>query len=243
MKTLSVIVPMLNEERDIARTLDAIAAAAPGAEVAVEVIVVDGGSSDRSRDEARPRCARLLVAPRGLARQMHAGATTAKGDALVFVHADTIVPPSFAGDIAAALADRGVVRGRFDLRLDDDVPLLRLIGWLISARSRLSRTGTGDQAIFVRREVFERLGGYRDLELCEDLDLARRLKRIGRVACLRSRVTTSARRWRERGVFATTMRMWLIRIAFLLGVPPARLAHLYNRGGPAENEGQRSVSG
>jgi len=243
MKTLSVIVPMLNEERDIARTLDAIAAAAPGAEVVVEVIVVDGGSSDRSRDEARPRCARLLVAPRGLARQMNAGATTAKGDALVFVHADTIVPPSFAGDIAAALADRGVVGGRFDLRLDDDVPLLRLIGWLISARSRLSRTGTGDQAIFVRREVFERLGGYRDLELCEDLDLARRLKRVGRVACLRSRVTTSARRWRERGVLATTMRMWFIRIAFLLGVPPARLAHLYNRGGPVENEGQRSVSG
>jgi rSAM/selenodomain-associated transferase 2 len=243
VKTLSVIVPMLNEERAIAPTLDAIAAGASGAEVIVEVIVVDGGSSDRSRDVARPRCARLLVAPRGLARQMNAGAATAEGDALAFVHADTLVPPTFARDIAVALADPAVVGGRFDLRLDDDAPMLRLIGWLISVRSRLSRTGTGDQAIFVRREVFERLGGYRDIALCEDLDLARRLKRAGRVACLRSQVTASARQWRERGVFATTARMWFIRIAFLLGVSPSRLAHLYNRGGPVENEGEGSISG
>ena len=241
MNRLSVIVPMLNEERTIARTLDAIAAGASSAavtvEVIVEVVVVDGGSSDRSRDKARPRCATLLVAPRGLARQMNAGAAATKGDTLIFVHADTLVPPSFAADITAALADPAVVGGRFDLRLDDDAPLLRLIGWLISARSRLSRTGTGDQAIFVRREVFERLGGYRDIAVCEDLDLARRLKRAGRVACLRSRVTTSARRWRQGGVLATTMRMWFVRAAFLLGVSPARLAHLYNRGGPVENEG------
>jgi rSAM/selenodomain-associated transferase 2 len=236
VKTLSVIVPMLNEERAIARTLDAIAAGASGAQVIVEVIVVDGGSTDRSCEEARPRCATLLVAPRGLARQMNAGAAAAQGDALVFVHADTLMPRSFAGDIAAALADPAVIGGRFDLQLDDNAPLLRLIGWLVSARSRLSRTGTGDQAIFVRRGIFERLGGYRDIALCEDLDLARRLKRAGRVACLRSRVTTSARRWRERGVVNTTIRMWFIRAAFLLGVPPARLAHLYNRGGSVENE-------
>jgi glycosyltransferase involved in cell wall biosynthesis len=226
VKKLSVIVPMLNEERAIASTLDAIAAGASGAEVIVEIIVVDGGSSDRSREEARPRCARLLVTRRGLACQMNAAAAAAEGDAL-----------------ALALADPAVVGGRFDLRLDDDAPTLRLIGWLISARSRLSRTGTGDQAIFVRREVFETLGGYRDIALCEDLDLARRLKLAGGVACLRSRVTTSARRWRERGVLKTTARMWFIRSAFLLGVSPSRLAHLYNRGGPVENGRQRSVSG
>jgi glycosyltransferase involved in cell wall biosynthesis len=178
MKALSVIVPMLNEERAIARTLDAIAAGASGASFIVEVIVVDGGSADRSRDEARPRCATLLVAPRSLARQMNAGAVAAKGDAMVFVHADTLVPPGFASDIAAALADPAVVGGRFDVRLDDEAPLLQLIGWLISTRSRLSRTGTGDQAIFVRREIFERLGGYRDIALCEDLDLARRPRRL-----------------------------------------------------------------
>jgi rSAM/selenodomain-associated transferase 2 len=227
---------MLNEEQTIARTLEAIAVGAPDA----EVIVVDGASSDRSRDEARQRCAMLLVAQRGLASQMNAGAAAVHGDALVFVHADTLVPPTFGRDIAAALADPAVVGGRFDLRLDDAGPLLRLIGWLISARSRLSRTGTGDQAIFVRREVFfERLGGYRNIELCEDLDLARRLKRTGRVACLRSCVVSSARRWRQGGVLATVARMWLIRTAFLLGVSPARLAHLYNRGGPVENESTR----
>ena len=243
VNTLSAIVPMLNEERAIAHTLDAIANGASNGAIKLEVIVVDGGSSDRSCERARPRCSTLLVAPRGLARQMNAGAAAASGDALVFVHADTLVPPGFAADIGAALADAATVGGRFDLRLDDDAPLLRLIGWLISARSRLSRTGTGDQAIFVRREVFERLGGYRDLEVCEDLDLTRRLKRAGRVACLRSRVTTSARRWRERGVIATMLRMWFIRAAFLLGVSPAWLARLYKRGGPVENETLRSAGG
>ncbi len=237
MKTLSVIVPMLNEEPTIASTLDAIAASASGSGLSVEVIVVDGASSDRSRDLASPRCARLLVTRRGLACQMNAGAATAEGDALAFVHADTVVPLTFARDIGVALSDPAVAGGRFDLRLDDDALMLRLIGWLISARSRLSRTGTGDQAIFARREVFERLGGYRDIAICEDLDFARRLKRAGRVACLRSRVTTSARRWREGGLLVTTVRMWSVRIAFLLGVSPSRLVHLYKRGGAAEDEG------
>lgn len=236
---LSVIVPMLNEERAIARTLEALAAGAPGA----EVIVIDGASSDRSRDEARSRCGLLLIAPRGLAGRMNAAAAAAHGDALAFVHADTLVPPTFARDIDRALADPAIVGGRFDLRLDDRAPLSRFVGWLISARSRLSRTGTGDQAIFVRREVFARLGGYRSIELCEDLDLARRLKRTGRVACLRSCVTSSARRWRRGGMLATVARMWLVRTAFLLGVSPARLTRLYNRSGPAENESERSGGG
>jgi rSAM/selenodomain-associated transferase 2 len=243
VNTLSVIVPMLNEEGAIAPTLDAIAAGAAGGAIKLEVIVVDGGSSDRSRERARSRCSTLLVARRGLASQMNAGATVARGDALVFVHADTLVPVGFAADIAAAMADPEVVGGRFDLRLDDGAPLLRLVGWLISARSRLSRTGTGDQAIFIRREVFERLGGYRDLDVCEDLDLARRLKRAGRVACIRSCVITSARRWRERGAIATILRMWFVRAAFLLGISPARLARLYKRSGRVENEARRSVSG
>ena len=232
MDKLSVIVPMLNEEDAIARALDALAAAAPGA----QVIVVDGASTDRSREHARARCAMLLVAQQGLARQMNAGAAAAKGDALAFVHADTIVPPTFADDIAAALADPAVVGGRFDVRLDDASPMLRLVGWLISARSRLSRTATGDQAIFIRRRIFELVGGYRDIELGEDLDLARRMKRAGAVACLRATVTTSARRWRERGILATTVRMWFLRAALLMGVSPSRLARLYKRGGAVENE-------
>ncbi len=223
---------MLDEERTIARTLQAISAGAAGA----EVIVVDGGSADRSLEEARPRCGLLLSAPRGGARQMNVGAAAAHGDILAFVHADTLVPPSFAADIRQALADPAVVGGRFDIELDDPASLLRLIAWLISVRSRISRTGTGDQAIFVRSDVFERLGGYREIELCEDLDFARRLKRAGRVACLRSRVVTSARRWRDNGVWTTVARMWLVRLGFLAGMSPALLERLYKGRGPTENE-------
>lgn len=215
---------MLNEARAIAGTLAAIRAGAPAA----EIIVVDGGSTDGSIEIAGPRCEILIEAARGRARQMNVGAARASGDALVFVHADTIVPPTFARDIEGALADREIVGGRFGVRLDDSHPLCVLIGTLISLRSRISRTGTGDQAIFVRKKIFESLGGFPDLPICEDLDFTRRLKRAGRVACLRSKVTTSARRWRTGGIMRTVLRMWTIRSLYLAGVSPLRLARMYS---------------
>jgi hypothetical protein len=146
----------------------------------------------------------------------------------VFIHADTIVPVTFARDIEGALTDSEVVGGRFDVRLDDDHPLCVLIGALISLRSRISRTGTGDQAIFARKKIFESLGGFPDLPICEDLDFTRRLKRAGRVACLRSKVTTSARRWRKGGIIRTVLKMWTIRSLYLMGVSPLRLARMYS---------------
>jgi rSAM/selenodomain-associated transferase 2 len=220
---LSVIVPMLNEAAAIANTLGALRRGAPDA----EIVVVDGGSVDASVAIARPLCDMLIVAPRGRARQMNAGARAAHGDALAFVHADTIVPTTFAADIAAALSDPAVAGGRFDVELDASTLPFRIIGAMISLRSRISRTGTGDQALFARRDVFDRLGGFPDLELCEDLEFSRRLKRAGRVACLRTRVTTSARRWTRDGVVRTVVRMWLIRAMYLMGVPPARLKRIY----------------
>ncbi|MGH7949864.1 MAG: TIGR04283 family arsenosugar biosynthesis glycosyltransferase [Candidatus Binataceae bacterium] len=220
---LSIIVPMLNEEPGIVRTLDALRAAAPRA----EIIVVDGGSHDLSVPLAHPHADRVIDGPRGRARQMNLGARDSHGDVLAFVHADTVVPPTFALDIETALRDPAAVGGRFDVALDHDTFIFRLIGALISVRSRASRTGTGDQALFVRRSVFERLGGYREIDICEDLDFARRLKREGRIACVRSRVITSARRWREHGVARTVLTMWAIRVAFLCGVPPARLKRHY----------------
>lgn len=223
MSRLSVVVPILNEERTIAASLAAIRVGAPDA----EIVVVDGGSADTSLDIARGLADRIISAQRGRARQMNAGAAAASGDLLAFVHADTIVPSSFGTDIAQALSDLAVVGGRFDVRLDDDRFMYRLIGNLISLRSRISRTGTGDQTIFVRRDAFARLGGFPDLELCEDLDFARRLKRIGKIACLRTRVTTSARRWQRDGLFRTVLRMWTIRSLYLLGVPPSRLKQMY----------------
>ncbi len=220
---LSVIVPMLNEGEAIRAALRALRIGAPRA----EIIVVDGGSVDASRAAASGFCDILMEAPRGRARQMNAGAARARGEVLAFVHADTIVPPTFAADIAAALRNPAIAGGRFDLALDSFALPYRLIGWLISARSRLSRTGTGDQAIFVRGEVFRRLGGFPPIDICEDLDFTRRLKRTGAVACLRSRVTTSARRWRRTGLVRTVLRMWTIRLFYLAGVSPARLRRWY----------------
>jgi rSAM/selenodomain-associated transferase 2 len=223
LKKLSVIVPMLNESPTIAGTLTALGRRARSA----EIIVVDGGSSDASVAIARPLCGTLIVASRGRAHQMNAGARVSHGDALVFVHADTIVPRTFEADIASALSDPAVVGGRFDVRLDSAALPYRMIGTMISLRSRISRTGTGDQAIFVRREVFDSLGGFPEIELCEDLEFSRRMKRAGRVACLRTRVTTSARRWSRDGLIRTVLKMWLIRAMYLLGVPPARLKRMY----------------
>jgi len=215
---------MLNEAAAIASTLVALRRGAPDA----EIVVVDGGSIDASVEQAQPLCDAMIVASRGRARQMNTGARASHGDAIAFVHADTIVPPTFAADIASALSDSAAVGGRFDVELDDRAIPYRIIGAMISLRSRISRTGTGDQAIFVRRDIFERLGGFPDFELCEDLEFSRRLKRAGRVACLRARVTTSARRWSRDGVVRTVIRMWLIRAMYLAGVPPARLKRMYS---------------
>jgi rSAM/selenodomain-associated transferase 2 len=223
MPWLSVIVPMLNERGTIAATLAALRAGAPDA----EIIVVDGGSDDGSQAAARSACDVLLVAARGRTLQLNAGAARARGQVLAFVHADTIVPPTFAADIEAAMRNPSVVGGRFDVVLDASGLPYRLIGWLISTRSRLSRTGTGDQAIFVRREVFDRLGGFPRMEICEDLEFARRLKRAGEIACLRRRVVTSARRWQRDGLLRTILRMWAIRLSYLSGVSPARLRRWY----------------
>ena len=220
---LSVIVPMLNEEGAIGATLDAIRVSAPRA----QIIVVDGGSTDRSIEVASNRGAEILRARRGRACQMNAGAAAAHGDALAFVHADTMVPTTFAADVAAGLADPNVVGGRFDLELDESSWTWRLLGKLISWRSRMMRSATGDQAIFVRRAIFVAMGGFAEIDLCEDIDFARRLKHRGRVACLRSQVITSARRWRQRGLFRTVLKMWLIKSLFLAGVSPTRLRRYY----------------
>jgi rSAM/selenodomain-associated transferase 2 len=223
MTRLCVVVPMLNEGSAIRETLNALRRGAPNA----EIVVVDGGSVDQSVDMAGKLADRVIAASRGRARQMNAGAALGSGEILAFVHADTRVPSSFEKDILDAVGESGVVGGRFDIELDDPSFAYRLIGDLISLRSRITKTATGDQAIFVRRSVFEALGGFPDLDLCEDLDFSRRLKRTGQVACLHSRVTTSARRWRRDGLARTVLRMWAIRALYLLGVPPSRLKRIY----------------
>ena len=220
--SLSIILPTLNEAPHLAATL-----AAARDDGVKEIIVVDGGSTDTTREVAAAHADLVISAARGRSVQMNAGAARATGDILLFLHADTLLPAGFAAAVQAACTAADVVGGRFDVALEPSSPLLWLTETLINLRSRLSRLATGDQAIFVRRDAFVRLGGYAAIPLMEDLELSRRLKRAGRIACLRTRVTTSSRRWCRDGVVRTILLMWTIRLLYFAGVSPERLARLY----------------
>lgn len=219
---VSVIIPVLNEEAVLASILRSVLELNPH-----EVIVVDGGSVDRTKEIVAGFDVRVLAAKRGRAKQMNSGAAQATGDVLLFLHADTRLPGRAFADIAKAFADPACVGGRFDLDLEGNHWMLKIVGAMINRRSRMTKVGTGDQAIFVRREVFREMGGYPDMPLMEDIAFCRALKRAGDVACLRSRVVTSARRWEKDGVWRTIFRMWTLKLLYLGGVSPDRLRHFY----------------
>jgi rSAM/selenodomain-associated transferase 2 len=219
---LSVIIPALNEERDIGRVLERAVSIH-----ADEVIVVDGGSRDATREIAKRLTRHVIESPRGRALQMNAGAKAAGGDVLLFLHADTILSPETEKVIQEALFDPRVVGGRFDIRLDHAGWLYGLVAFLVNLRSRLTKIATGDQAIFVRREVFERIGGFSEIPLMEDVEFSLRLKRLGKIACLRQKVVTSARRWERRGPIKTILLMWRLRFLYFIGVSPDRLGSYY----------------
>jgi len=220
---LTVIIPVLNEERAIAGAVGGAARVEP-----CEIIVVDGGSADRTAEIVRDGPARLVLSARGRAMQMNEGARRAEGDVLLFLHADTTLPGTARRDLEGCMADPGCVGGRFDIRLDSTRPLLRVVGRMISLRSRFTKVATGEQAIFVRRAVFERLGGFPEVPIMEDVAFCRALKKEGRIACLRSRVVSSARRWERNGPVRTILLMWALKLLFLAGVPPATLKRLYS---------------
>jgi rSAM/selenodomain-associated transferase 2 len=216
---LSVIVPTLDEGESVAHAIRS-------ARHADEVIVVDGGSGDDTCAIASALGARVVAAARGRGRQLARGVAAAQGDVLLFLHADTVLPDGFRSEVLTAIAG-GAAWGRFDVRFDGGGLLLRLIARLISIRSRLSRVATGDQAIFVSRAAYDAVGGFPKADLFEDVELSRRLKRHGRMAVPSAPVVTSARRWRLRGAWRTTILMWTLKTAYLLGVSPARLARFY----------------
>ena len=218
---LSVIVPALNEAPGIGVALQALA---PLRARGHEVIVVDGGSEDRTREVAAPLCDRLVVAQRGRAGQMNAGARAARGDALVFLHADTRLPPDADREILNSLQLHRW--GRFDVRIEGRHWLLPVIAAAMNLRSRLTGIATGDQAIFVRREAFV---GFPDIALMEDVAFSTAMKRRGPPACLRSRVLTSGRRWESRGVLRTVALMWRLRLLYFLGARAEALARRYER--------------
>lgn len=223
---LGIVVPALDEADYLAVLLPDLLAREPGA----RVVVVDGGSRDATRAVvARFPPARLLEAPRGRARQMNAGARAVGGDALLFLHADTRLPEGAGDAIARAFADPQVVGGRFDVAFDRSRLIYRMIAWSMNRRSRLTGISTGDQAIFVRRAVFEAMGGFADIPLMEDVDFTRRLKRRGRMAALDLRVTTSARKWEREGPGRTILLMWALRLLYAGGVSPQLLHRWYYR--------------
>jgi len=228
---VSIIVPARNEVRRIVATLMPLQ---PLRAAGHEVIVVDGGSTDGTLALALPLADRAFVAPAGRATQMNAGAAVASGDVLLFLHADSRLPHDGIAAIVNGMAKAGRRWGRFDVTISGAPRLLVLVAAMMNARSRLTGIATGDQGIFVRRELFETVGRYPDQPLMEDVELSRRLKRAaGTPLCLAERIVTSGRRWEREGPWRTTSAMWGIRFAYWRGADPAQLAARYRTSAPA----------
>jgi len=223
MADVSVVIPALDEADLCVARLDALQGLrTQGA----ELVLVDGGSRDATPELARARVDRLLASPPGRARQMNAGARQASGEVLWFLHLDSQVPPGAVAQLRQA-AVAGPGWGRFDVRLDGRAPLLRVVERMMNLRSRLTGIVTGDQGLFVRRALFEQVGGFPEIALMEDIAISGRLRRLARPACLRPPLVTSARRWERDGIVRTILLMWLLRAAYRLGADPARLARIY----------------
>lgn len=224
VSSLSIIIPVLNEEAGIAAALERLAGLR---RQGVEIIVADGGSDDGTVSCALPWCDSVIQAPRGRASQMNAGASAAQGAILLFLHADTVLPRHSVADLCGVLNNERHVWGRFDVTISGRSPLLPVVAAMMNLRSRWSGIATGDQAMFVRRDVFDAIGGFPDIPLMEDIALSKRLKQRRRPLCLREKVTTSGRRWEKHGVLRTILMMWRLRLQYWLSADPAALARQY----------------
>ena len=222
---LSIIIPVLNEAGRIQAALEPLQTLRQNGH---EIIVVDGGSQDATRSLCVPLVDRVLQSPPGRARQMQAGAALASGDILWFLHADSSIPAHADDLICNSLAVSNADWGRFDVALDDDHPLLTCVAWFMNQRTRLTGIATGDQGIFIRRPLFERIGGFPDVPLMEDIRISRALKRHGQPSRVKTRLGTSSRRWKKHGIARTILTMWSLRLAHFAGVSPERLARFYS---------------
>ncbi|OLF39263.1 TIGR04283 family arsenosugar biosynthesis glycosyltransferase [Psychrobacter sp. Cmf 22.2] len=236
MPTISIIIPILNEADNLSRLFAHLTGLTPPPQ---QVILVDGGSIDGSFALAQYLIKDLrvvqqsaidwqvLASSAGRALQMNRGATLATGDVLLFLHADTQLPNHAMTEIMSV-----VIRaewGRFDVRLDSSECMLKLVSKMINWRSRLTGIATGDQAIFVKRDWFEQIGGYPNQALMEDVEISKRLKTIGKPACLTSQVITSARRWQQHGTWRTILLMWQLRFDYWRGVSADNIWQRYYR--------------
>ena len=219
---LSVVIPTWNEASNLQATLDALPRSA-------EVVVADGGSGDATLEIARRAGAQVLSCPRGRARQMHAGALAARGDTLLFLHADAVLGFGAEESMEQALSDPGVVGGFFSLHIRSPRAALRLAAFGSNLRARVLRLPYGDQGLFLRRAVYEEVGGFPDVPFLEDIALIRMLRRKGRLRRLPVTVSTGDRHWRALGILRTTLLDWAMVGLYCAGVPPSTLAPRYFR--------------
>jgi rSAM/selenodomain-associated transferase 2 len=224
LTSLSIVLPVLNEAAQIEHVLRRLEEARAHG---VEVIVVDGGSADDTVQLAASYVDQLLHSAQGRARQMNAGAASAQGDVLLFLHADTLLPEGAYRLLLAELNRSQKAWGRFDVQISGRSQMFGLIAATMNLRSRLTGIATGDQAIFIRRADFESVGGFPEQELMEDIEISRRLKYRSPPLCLCGPAVTSGRRWEERGVWRTIMLMWRLRLLYWLGTPANKLAERY----------------
>ena len=221
----SIIIPTLNE----AAVINACLTALQPLRTQAELIVVDGDSIDNTRQLAEPLVDQVITTESGRSTQMNAGAQQASGDILVFLHADTSLPEQGLLAIQSALQSHRQW-GRFDVRLSGQHFMLHIIAWLMNVRSRLTGIATGDQVIFVRKQIFKNIGGFPDIVLMEDISLCKQLKTLSKPACLRAKAISSGRRWEQFGIYKTILLMWSLRLRFFLGQSPEQLVDLYKRG-------------
>lgn len=230
IKQLSIVIPTLNEAAGLRDHLEALQVFRKAGH---EVILVDGGSSDNSQQIATPLVDIIVESPAGRATQMNSGAAKATGDLLLFLHADTVLPLQTPSLIAGALCDGtslgGPGWGRFDVRLSGNHPMLRIVERLMNWRSCLTGIATGDQAMFMTKQIFQQVGGFPEIALMEDIEISKRLKQKGRPACIDVPVITSSRRWEQRGILRTILLMWRIRLAYFFGATPEQLSSIYRQ--------------
>ncbi len=220
--SISIIIPALNEEASIKKLLQHLQTCR---EQGHEIIIIDGGSSDKTLSIAEPLADNVICSTAGRAEQMNKGAFNAKHDILWFLHADTITPADAIENIQKALNKNDW--GRFNVRLSGSSFLFRIIEKMMNLRSCLTGIATGDQGIFIKRDIFNLVNGYSDIALMEDIDISKKLKKISKPACLKEKLITSSRRWEQRGIISTVILMWRLRFLYWLGVSADKLATQY----------------
>ena len=225
---ISVIIPVFNEEKTIEEALLQLQWLRKNE---CEILVVDGGSSDRSLEIARQYADKVVLSEKGRAVQMNAGAEHASGNLLVFLHIDTFFDKGSFNRLVDISSSDPQICGRFDVRLSGNQNAFRVIERLMNIRSRITSIVTGDHAMFISRQLFIEVGGYSAIPLMEDIELSKRLKKLSKPVCLNECVTTSSRRWEKNGIVVTVLTMWILRLAYWAGVKPSMLERIYYKSG------------